>query len=462
MNGLKVLILDDEAVIRLELGDFLRESGFQVLEAAAPSEAWKILSETAVDVVLLDVKLPEMDGIEVLRRLKAEQPELEVIMMTGHGDMETVVSALRLGASDFFKKPIAGPEVLAAIERTRRYLLLQKQVRTLEANFASLSGEVVKQVGEIVGTSAAMRKVVDLALRAAKSPDTAVIIGGESGTGKELLARVIHFASVRGDRPFLAVNCAAIPETLVESEFFGHKKGAYTGAHEDASGYFENASGGTLFLDEIGDLSLSAQSKLLRVLETRSVRRIGGNRDLPVDLRIVCATHRKILQRVKDGQFREDLYYRLSTLELQVPPLRERIEDLPALLAHYVGVFASRMGRPAPAIDGGVAGSLANYPFPGNVRELKNMVERAVILCEGDRLLPEHFSHPPAAPVAGEELAHEAESSEGLAAQEKRALAEALRACDYNKTQAAKRLGITIFSLLRRMKKHGIEVDKTI
>ncbi|MBN8216903.1 MAG: sigma-54-dependent Fis family transcriptional regulator [Spirochaetes bacterium] len=462
MNPFRVLIIDDEDVIRRELGEFLADAGFEILEAATPSRAFSVLDAQKVDVAILDVRLPEMDGIEVLRRLKSESPELEVIMMTGHGDMETVVAALRLGASDFFKKPIEGPEVLAAIERTKRFLLLQGQVRTLEANYAGLSGEVVKQVGEIVGASAAMRRVVDLALRAAKSPDTGVIITGESGTGKELLARVLHFASTRGDRPFLAVNCAAIPETLVESEFFGHKKGAFTGAHEDAAGYFENAQGGTLFLDEIGDLSLPAQSKLLRVLETRVVRRIGGSRDLPVEFRVVCATHRNLLQRVKEGQFREDLYYRLATLELQVPPLRERMEDLPALLEFYVKAFAARLARPVPAIDAAVAPSLAPYPFPGNIRELKNMVERAVILCEGDRLLPEHFSHPPAAPLASAEIAPEGELSGDLAAKESRALSEALRACDFNKTQAAKRLGITIFSLLRKMKKHGLEVDKRL
>ncbi|MBN8218651.1 MAG: sigma-54-dependent Fis family transcriptional regulator [Spirochaetes bacterium] len=461
MKNLQVLIVDDEPLIVKELGNYLKLCGFDVHEAPAPSEAFAVLERVAIDLVLLDVRLPEMDGIEVLRRVKERSPGLEVLMMSGHGDMEIVTQALRGGAFDFFRKPLNGDEILAAIERTRRFVALKEELRAVKERYAPLSEEVEKKVGHIIGAGAKIRAVIDLTLKAARAPDTSVLIQGESGTGKELIARVIHFASPRASGPFYTVNCSALPEHLVESEFFGHRKGSFTGAVEDRAGSFENASGGTLFLDEVGDLALAAQSKLLRALETRLVRRIGASRDTAVDVRVVCATHRDLGAMVKSGAFREDLYYRLATFQVVVPPLRERREDLAALIGHYAGLFSEKMGRPGVVVDPSVVASLASYPFPGNIRELKNLVERAVILSEGGPLLPEHFGHPLAVPADDGELASLIEGPSKLADQERQAIIEALRAHDFNRTKASQALGITIYTLIRRMKKHGITPQVT-
>jgi DNA-binding NtrC family response regulator len=456
LKTLRVLLVDDEPLIVKELGNYLRLCGFAVHEAPAPSAAFEILDREPVDIALLDVRLPEMDGLEVLRRLKERDPGIEVLMMSGHGDMDIVTQALRGGAFDFFRKPLNGDEILAAIERTKRFVELKAELKSVKDRYAPLSEEVEKKVGHIIGSGAAIRAAVDLTLKAARAPDTSVLIQGESGTGKELIARVIHFASARASAPFFTVNCSAIPENLVESEFFGHRKGAFTGAVEDRAGSFEHASGGTLFLDEVGDLALGAQSKLLRVLETRVVRRLGANRDVPVDVRVVCATHRDLPGMVKSGAFREDLYYRLATFQVTVPPLRERREDLGALIEHYAAVFLEKMGRPKAGVDASVAASLSSYPFPGNIRELRNMVERAVILSEGGPLLPEHFGHPPAVPADDLEIGGVDEPQTKLADQERSAIVESLRANGWSRTKASQALGITIYTLIRRMKKYGI------
>lgn len=457
MKELKILIIDDEAVILKELRNFLELVGFTVYEADSPSKAFASLETTPIDVVLLDVRLPEMSGLQVLEQIKVIRPDLEVLMMSGHGDMDTVTQALRGGAFDFFRKPLDGSQITAAIERTKKYLKLKNDLERVKRRYAPFSEEMEKKVGNIIGDSPEIRRVIELTLKAAKATDTSVLIEGESGTGKELIARVIHFASPRAEGPFQPVNCSAIPENLVESEFFGHRKGAFTGAVEDRMGTFEAAHRGTLFLDEVGDLPLPAQAKLLRVLETRLVRRLGTTRDIPVDVRVVCATHRNLKKMIPEGTFREDLFYRLSTFSLAMPPLRERKKDIAALLSHYAELFAKRLGQQGPAIDPRVAASLENYAFPGNIRELKNMVERAVILADGSPLLPEHFSHPAAAPQTIAELEPEADITLDLATREKKDILKALQANQFNRTKTAHILGISIYTLIRRMKKYKIQ-----
>lgn len=455
MKGLSVLVLDDEAIVRREIREFLSAYGYAVHEASLPSEAFDFLSRERVDVMLLDVRLPEIDGIAVLARLKSEWPDVEVIMMSGHGDMDTTIAALRGGAFDFFKKPLDGLEIRSSIERTKRYIALSGRIRSLESTYAALSDDVVKHAGNIIGASAAMKAVIDRTVRAAASDDTPVMITGESGSGKELIARVIHFAGARKDEAFFPVNCPAIPDTLIESELFGAVRGAYTGA-EDRAGCFETAHGGTIFLDEIGDMPLEAQAKMLRVMEDKKVRRVGGTREIPVNVRVVCATNKDLRALIAQGKFREDLFYRLSTVEIAVPPLRERREDIPLLAEHYVKYFAKKLNRESLRLDAAAADALASYRFPGNVRELKNIIERAMILCDGDTLAAEHF------PLAEGQSAEAPCDTLDLEVLERSAIERALAKTSFNKTKASELLGITIFALSRKMEKFGIKVDKKI
>lgn len=349
---LNVLILDDEDIIRTEVNEFLTNVGYSVYEADRPSRAMELLQQHEIDIMILDIKLPEKDGVEVLQDVKQLHPATEVIMITGHGDSDTVLQCMKRGAFDFFHKPIRLLEIRTAIERTERFLSLQTKLRHLERRFDAVSTDLQRSIADIVGSSEAIQGVIDTTLKAAASADTSVLITGESGSGKELVARVLHHASPRASRPYVPVNCSAIPDTLIESEFFGHRKGAFTGAIEDRAGYFEAAEGGTLFLDEIGDMPLAAQTKLLRVLEDRRVKRVGGTREVPVNLRVIAATNQDLPRMISDKAFRGDLYYRINTLEIRIPPLRERLADLQELISHFISDFnpvsASRYVVSAP------------------------------------------------------------------------------------------------------------------
>lgn len=457
MENLKILVLDDERVFRDEIKEFLETDGFEVHLAPKPSAAFELLKQYEIDIMILDLKLPEMDGITVLQKVKEQYHDIEVIMITGHGDMDAVIQAMRHGAVEFFPKPFRLIDMKAAIQRTKRYINLSNKYKEVEYSYALVSKELRESVGyEIMGNSKAIKQVVDLMTKVAKADTTSVLITGESGTGKELVARGIHYLSSRKNAYFHAVNCSAVPDTLFESEFFGHKKGAFTGANEEKIGWFEIANGGTLFLDEIVDMQPPMQSKLLRVLEDRKIRRIGSNHDLPVDVRIIAATNQNIQKLLEENKFRNDLYYRLNSFEINIPPLRERREDIPILLEYFIKLMSQRLNKKIPSIDASVVKALTAYDFPGNVRELRNMVERALILSDGGKLSLRFFS---GLPMVEGEVVFESEKDVlfDLDEVEKRLIIRALQKTDYKKVEAAQLLNITRQSLDRRLEKYGID-----
>jgi len=457
MDTLQILVLDDERVFRDEIKEFLETDGFNVHLASKPSAAFEVLSQIEIDILILDLKLPEMDGITVLQKVKELYPEIEVIMITGHGDMDAVIQAMRYGAVEFFPKPFRLIDMKAAIQRTTRYLNLNSRYKEVEQSYAFVSKELRDNVGyEIMGTSKAIKSVVDLMTKVAKADNTSVLITGESGTGKELVARGIHYLSARKNAYFHAINCSAIPDTLFESEFFGHKKGAFTGANEEKIGWFEIANGGTLFLDEIVDMQPAMQSKLLRVLEDRKVRRIGSNNDISVDVRIIAATNQNVQKLLEESKFRNDLYYRLNSFEIMIPPLRERREDIPILFDYFIKLISQKLNKKIPSIDSSVVKALTAYDFPGNVRELRNMVERALILSDGNKITLKYFAGLPMVDV-DIEFENEIDELFDLDEAEKRLIIKALQKTDYKKSEAAQLLNITRQSLDRRLEKYGID-----
>ncbi len=457
MEHLKILVLDDERVFRDEIKEFLETDGFEVHSAPKPSVAFEILQQHEIDIMILDLKLPEMDGISVLQKVKEQYHDIEVIMITGHGDMDAVIQAMRYGAVEFFPKPFRLIDMKAAIQRTKRFITLNNRYKEVEHSYALVSKELRDSVGyEIMGNSKAIKQVVDLMTKVAKADTTSVLITGESGTGKELVARGIHYLSSRKNSYFHAVNCSAVPDTLFESEFFGHKKGAFTGANEEKIGWFEIANGGTLFLDEIVDMQQPMQSKLLRVLEDKKIRRIGSNHDVPVDVRIIAATNQNIQKLLEENKFRNDLFYRLNSFEINIPPLRERREDIPILLDYFIKLMSKRLNKKVPTIEASVVKALSAYDFPGNVRELRNMVERALILSDGGKLSLRFFS---GLPMVEDEVVFESEKDVlfDLDEVEKRLVIKALQKTDYKKGEAAQLLNITRQSLDRRLEKYGID-----
>jgi len=459
MEGLKILVLDDEKVFREEIREFLENDGFSVLLSAKPSEAFTVLSENEIDILILDLRLPEMDGLEVLKRVKVQYPEIEVIMITGHGDMDAVIQAMRHGAVEFFPKPFRLLDMRAAIQRTKRFITLNSEFKEINQTYSLISKELLESVGnEILGKTAAINQVVDLMSKVAKADNTSVLITGESGTGKELVARGIHYLSERKKSYFYAVNCSAVPESLFESEFFGHKKGSFTGANEDKAGWFEIAHGGTLFLDEVVEMQPAMQSKLLRVLEERKIRRIGSSVDIPVDVRIIAATNQDVSKLLETGRFRADLYYRLNSFEINIPPLRERKEDIPILLDYYVKLLSQRLGKKISSLDSNISRLMMSYNFLGNVRELRNMVELAVILSDGNKLSLKNFTgltpsadHVSPTSTIGEEIFD-------LDLIEKIVIMKALEKTGYKKAETAQLLNITRQSLDRRLEKYEINI----
>lgn len=459
VKDVRILVLDDEKVFRDEIKEFLENEGFSVFLADRPSKGFEVLKATEIDILILDLKLPEMDGLTVLKNVKEQYPTIEVIMITGHGDMDAVIQAMRLGAVEFFTKPFRLLDMRAAIQRTKRYITLQSQYKEINQTYNLLSRDLIESIGnDILGNSMAINQVVELMGKVAKTNDTSVLITGESGTGKELIARGIHFLSERKNSYFYAVNCSAIPESLFESEFFGHKKGSFTGATEDKAGWFEVAHGGTLFLDEVVEMQPAMQSKLLRVLEERKVRRIGSSTDIPVDVRIIAATNQEIEKLIENGKFRSDLYYRLNSFVIHIPPLRERREDIPVLFDYYLKFYSKKLGKKISSYDEDIITSLVNYNFPGNVRELRNMVERALILVDGSKLTLKNFTG-----LIGKIDEQAASTSIGidlfdLDKVEKILIMKALERTGYHKTEAAQLLNITRQALDRRMEKYGINI----
>ncbi|MBI5213203.1 MAG: sigma-54-dependent Fis family transcriptional regulator [Nitrospirae bacterium] len=371
MSKKTVLIVDDEEGIRESLSGIMEDEGYEVLTASSGEEALTIAKEQNPDIVFLDVWLPEMDGIETLSRLKETDNNIPIIMISGHGNIEIAVKAARSGAYDFLEKPLSLEKVVIVAKRALERKVLEEENRSLKEN-------LIKKY-RLIGDSEKMGILMQQIGLAAQS-NSRVLILGESGTGKELVARLLHEKSQRSAGAFVEVNCAAIPQELIESELFGHEKGAFTGATERKNGKFELADKGTLFLDEIGDMTMQTQAKVLRVIETQVFQRVGGSKNIKVDVRIIAATNKDLLEEAKSGKFRDDLYFRLNVIPIAVPPLRERADDVPQLVSYFMELFASESGVRAKEISPDVIKAFQNYDWPGNIRELKNAVERLMIM----------------------------------------------------------------------------------
>ncbi len=449
MKKLSILLIDDDDSLRRVMEFSLVEAGYRVLAAASGEEGLRFFDQEAYDAVITDITMPGMSGMEVLAKVRERDERLPVIIITAYGTIESAVDAIKKGAFDYITKPFNRDELRLTLDKALR-------MRRLEKENVELRAEVTDRYRfeNIVGSSDKLGEVLDLAGRVAPS-DASVLITGESGTGKELLAKGIHFNSLRVAGPFVAVNCAAIPENLIESELFGHVKGAFTGAIRDKEGRFEQADGGTLLLDEIGDLRIDLQAKILRALQERQVDRVGGSRPIPVDARVVASTNKDIERAVKEGSFREDLYYRLSVITLSVPPLRERRDDIPLLVSHFLKKFNPGANV---RVDAGAMTILASYGWPGNVRELENVIQRASVLRRGETI---------AAADLPEKLKKEKMSveniilnlpDEGISLEEleKNLIVKALEKHKGNQTHAAEYLGITRPTLIYRMEKYGI------
>ncbi len=381
----EILVVDDERSILESLRDILEDEGYEVKCVETGEEALRLLEEEPPDLVLLDVWLPGMDGLEVLSRIRKRYPALPVVIISGHGTIEMAVKAVKLGAFDFLEKPLSYDRVVVSVENALRFKALEEENIRLRAR--------LREPG-LTGESRAIREVRELIARVAPT-DATVLIQGESGVGKEVAARLLHRLSHRAKGPFVEVNCAAIPETLIESELFGHEKGAFTGATQARKGKFDQAHRGTLFLDEVGDMSLSAQAKVLRVLQEKRFERVGGDRPIQVDVRIIAATNKDLRREIEAGRFREDLYYRLNVVPIVIPPLRERPEDIPLLVEEFLDELARHSGLGRKVLSPEVLEVLQRYPWPGNVRELKNLIERLVIISPGEEItlndLPPEF-----------------------------------------------------------------------
>ena len=376
-----VLIVDDEEGIRESLKDIFTDEGYSALTASSGEEALGVISKQMPDLVMLDVWLPGIDGLEVLEKIK-EEGNPTVIMISGHGTIETAVKATRMGAYDFLEKPLSLERVVLASKRALERRGLEQENRALR--------ESLERKWQLVGESQVIREIKTQIEMAAKGKGR-VLITGESGTGKEIVARMLHDKGERAVMPFVEVNCAAIPGELIESELFGHEKGSFTGAIEQKKGRFELADGGTMFLDEIADMSLETQAKLLRVLETQQFQRVGGNRNIKVDTRVVAATNKDLRQRIKKDLFRDDLFFRLNVIPIEVPPLRERKEDIPLLVEHFLGVLAQEYGQAKKEMLSGSVQKLMGYDWPGNIRELRNLIERLIIMTPSESIGPDNI-----------------------------------------------------------------------
>jgi two-component system, NtrC family, nitrogen regulation response regulator NtrX len=442
-----LLVVDDEAGIRESLSSILRDEGYQVESVGSAEEALVRAAAGDIEVVLLDVWLPGMDGLEALSRLQAIQRPPAVIMISGHGTIETAVRATKLGAFDFIEKPLTIEKIIVLVHNA----VLQRRLEEENQRLRSELGHRYQVVGESVPMKALRQQI------AVTAPTNGrVLIYGESGTGKELVARALHAASLRDKGPFVEVNCAAIPEELIESEIFGHIKGSFTGATEDKIGKFQKADGGTLFLDEIADMSLRTQSKVLRVLEEQRFEPVGSSQTMTVDVRVLAATNKNLEQEISRGAFRQDLFYRLNVIPFFVPPLRDRKEDIPTLSRYFLNEFSAAYGKKTRELSESAMDILIRYPWPGNVRELRNLVERLVIVCPQVRIEPHHlppelFRGAAESPQQPYSTLHEARS-----AYEREFILRKLQEHRWNMTQTAGALGLERSHLYRKLKSLGI------
>jgi DNA-binding NtrC family response regulator len=449
----KVLIIDDDKLVTWSLARDLKRNGSDVAIAVDGKSGVAAFSENTPDVVLLDLKLPDIDGLEVLRRLKQETPEAIVIMMTAYATVQTAVQAVKMGAIDFIKKPFTYDELKVILERALQHYKLSREVAEMRQSLKQKYG-----ISNLIGESQSMQQVFTLIHKIAQSDATTVLISGESGTGKDLVAKAIHYESKRFQYPFMAMNCGSLPDTLLESELFGHEKGAFTDAKAAKKGLFELADKGTVLLDEIGDASPSMQVKLLRFIEEKTFKRIGGTKDIEVDVRIIAATNKALDQLVKEGHFREDLYYRLKVIPVDLIPLRERASDIPLLSKYFVDQFNKEFNKHVAGISPDALEILKNYHWPGNVRELRNALERVMILENVDIIQPQHFpleltlkqksGFPDSLRLPASGIA--------LSEVEKELLQQALERTGGNQSQAAHLLQISRHALRYKMKKYHL------
>lgn len=441
-----ILIAEDEVVLRESLAELLASEGYRVLEAGNGKEAWELASSEPVDVVLSDVRMPEMDGMALLEALQEMAPELPVVMLTAYGTVGDAVSAMQAGASDYLLKPVQFEEVLMRIERALEH---KDMARTSRVMTEQLSADSVFH--NLVGRAPRMLELFDM-VRKLSNVKSNVLIWGESGTGKELFARAIHYNSDARDKPFVPVNCGAIPENLAESELFGHRKGAFTGAAGDRVGYFEAADGGTLFLDEISTLPMTVQSSLLRALDSNVIVPIGDTRPRAIDLRVIAASNQDLTKMVEAGDFREDLLYRLNVVRLDIPPLRDRKEDIPMLVQHFLAKHCRSMNKHVTGVSDGAMAAILNCDWQGNVRELENVIERAVIFADGGELCLTHL------PFATGDMVDDVggDMKSALRQFERQHIMYSLRKCSFDKAETARHLGIGVSSLYRKLDEMGI------
>ncbi len=456
MKDYSILIIDDEQTQREVLTGYLKKKGYHLLSADSGEEGIRLIKENMVDIVLSDFKMPDKTGMEVLEEVKRINPEISFVMITAYSTVEDAVKAMRLGAYDYLSKPVDLDELDIMIEKITEHRNLKSEIQNLKSQLREKH-----KLTSIISQSPKMEEVLSIASRAAES-NASILITGENGTGKEVVAKAVHYISLRKDGPFVAVNIPALSENLLESELFGHEKGSFTGADKMRKGRFEIAEGGTIFLDEIGDIPLAMQVKLLRVLQEREIERVGGTEKIPVNVRIISATNRNLEQKIKDGIFREDLFYRLNIVTIFIPPLRERKEDIVPMIEFFINKYSAQNNKSGMEISKEAADSLLKYNFPGNVRELENIIERAVVLSRSSLITVSDL--PMNVRGFKEEVAsvsiEDETMNDKIEALEKTMIYDALAKMNGNQTQAGKLLGITERNLRYKMKKYDIKFQK--
>jgi DNA-binding NtrC family response regulator len=453
MKDYSILIVDDEDAQRSILKGYLEKKGYKIYSASSGTEGIKTVQNNLIDIVLSDFKMPDKTGLEVLEEVKKINPEISFVILTAYGTIEDAVKAMRLGAFDYISKPVDLDELDLMIERIIEHKNLKSEIQILKNQLKEKF-----KIDSFISHSAKMDEVLSVAARAADSKAT-ILITGESGTGKEVLAKSIHYVSPRKEKPFIAVNIPALPETLLESELFGHEKGAFTGADKAKKGRFELADGGTIFLDEIGDIPLNLQVKLLRVLQEHQIERLGSTENINIDVRIIAATHQNLEEKIKDGSFREDLYYRLNIVSLHIPPLRERREDILPLTENFTEKYSKENGKKSLGLSKEAVDLLIKYNFPGNVRELENIIERAVVLGRSEVITANDLPNVVKGFKAEKEFPVNDEASliEQVEALEKKLIYDALSKTNGNQSQAGRTLGLTERNLRYKMQKYGIK-----
>jgi len=454
----RLLIIDDEANMRHMLSTVLKKAGYHVETAADGAEGLELIQQSPYDFLLCDIKMPKMDGMEFLKLSRNRIGAATVIMMSAYGSIDTAIDAMKSGAYDYISKPFKTDEVYLTLKKAEERESLKAENRLLKERIQKIEGDY--NFGKMVAKSKAMQSVFQLANKAAQYKTTVLILG-DSGTGKELIARGIHYGGLRAAGPLIPVNCGGIPESLLESELFGYKKGAFTGADRNKKGLFQEAEGGTIFLDEIGELPLSLQVKLLRVLQENEVRPVGDSKSQQIDVRVIAATSKKLEEEVKKGSFREDLYYRLNVMAVKLPPLSERTEDIPLLCKHFIGRFNEILDKDISGLAPDAMSRLLEYHWPGNVRQLQNVIERAMVIADDALLLPEHFA---AELIYNDRHPRKDTVFEGLSLKdaqkvvEKKLITQALDETGGNRTHAARLLEISHPSLLSKIKAYGIDL----